>query len=205
MQYYVYELIDPRNNKPFYVGKGKKKRMYSHVQAVKRGDTPNGSNRKLKNKIQKILSLGLNIKYKKIFLTENEDGAYQREKKIIMEIGLSNLCNITEGGNDGSGNGFYGKHHSEETKRKMRKNHKGMLNKNHSEETKKKMSESQKGITHSEETKKKISKSKTGISWGCHSEETKKKMREQKVGKSLSEKHKKKISESKKGMYYRKK
>jgi len=31
LKYYVYALIDPRNNKPFYIGKGKDNRIYNHV------------------------------------------------------------------------------------------------------------------------------------------------------------------------------
>lgn len=30
MEYYVYQLIDPRNDLVFYVGKGCKNRMYEH-------------------------------------------------------------------------------------------------------------------------------------------------------------------------------
>ena len=51
---------------------------------------------------------------------------------------------------------------SEETKKKISDNYKGMLGKHHSEETKKKMSEKAKGRLHTEETKKKISKAKKG-------------------------------------------
>jgi hypothetical protein len=29
--YYVYELIDPRNNMPFYIGKGKGRRAKTHL------------------------------------------------------------------------------------------------------------------------------------------------------------------------------
>ena len=89
-----------------------------------------------------------------------------------------------------------GKHHSEETKRKISESHKGeknpmygkfgkdnsMYGKHHSEESKKKMSESKKGEKHhmygkhhSEETKRKISESHKGLK---HSEKTKKKISE---------------------------
>lgn len=65
----------------------------------------------------------------------------------------------------GKRNGFYGKTHSEDAKRKMSKNHKGSP----TEETKKKISKSVSGEnngfygkSHSEETKEKISKTKRG-------------------------------------------
>lgn len=54
-----------------------------------------------------------------------------------------------------------GKCHTEETKRKMVKNHKGMLGQHHSEKTKRKISKSEKGKTVTKETKKKMSKEAT--------------------------------------------
>ena len=105
--------------------------------------------------------------------------------------------------------------HSEETKRKMSKIHKGennqMFGKHHSEETKRKISESKKGKKiHSEEWKQYISKilkghlawnkGKVGFNKGkSFSEETKRKMSEAKIGKELSENHRIKISEALKG------
>ena len=97
MQYYVYELIDPNTNKPFYIGKGSKLRMYYHAKEVQRNRIPN-NNKHLFNKINKIFKFGLKIKYKKIYLTENEDDAYQKEMDRINNIGLINLCNIESGG-----------------------------------------------------------------------------------------------------------
>ncbi len=32
LQSYVYVYIDPRNGKPFYIGKGKGNRLFSHLQ-----------------------------------------------------------------------------------------------------------------------------------------------------------------------------
>ncbi len=101
MEYYVYQLIDPRDESIFYVGKGCRKRMYQHVESVKYGQIPNGSNTKLGHKIKKILSLELKVKYKKVFLTENKQDAYNKEKELIEEIGLKNLCNLTDGGEGG--------------------------------------------------------------------------------------------------------
>ena len=32
--FYVYALVDPRTNKVFYVGKGKKNRWYDHIDSA---------------------------------------------------------------------------------------------------------------------------------------------------------------------------
>jgi len=73
----------------------------------------------------------------------------------------------------GEKNPFYGKHHSEETKDKIRENRPDVCGeknpfygKCHSEETKQKIREKLKGNKLSEETKQKISKSSKGrIAW----------------------------------------
>lgn len=101
MQHYVYFLIDPRDRRPFYIGKGQKKRMYRHVSNVRKGRVPN-SNPRLGNKIQKILSLGLKIEYKKVFVTDCCQKAFDKEKELIEKIGLSNLCNLRTGGKGGT-------------------------------------------------------------------------------------------------------
>lgn len=93
--FYVYQLIDSRNNNIFYVGKGQGNRMYQHEEIAKKGKS---ENRKLCYKIKKILSEGENILYKKIFETDDEKKALLKEKEIIKKLGLENLCNITEGG-----------------------------------------------------------------------------------------------------------
>ena len=80
----------------------------------------------------------------------------------------------------GKNNSFYGKTHSEETKRRIaEKVRRHNLGKKHSEETKRKMSESQKGRIVSLETRKKMSKITTMRNLGSkHSEETKRKIGE---------------------------
>ena len=85
--------------------------------------------------------------------------------------------------------------------------HKGennaMFGKHHSEETKRKMSIAAKGRTLSEATKRKISaanKGENNVMFGKHhSEETKRKISDAKKGKILSEETKRKISEGSKG------
>ena len=100
-----------------------------------------------------------------------------------MNNSLSNLVYLTRSEHvkiHSNGNkNMLGKHHSEETKRKLSE-----ANKNMSEETKKKMSEVHKGNKnmlgkhHSEETKRKMSEAKKNMS-----EETKRKIGEAKKGK----------------------
>lgn len=93
--YYVYQLIDPRTNIVFYIGKGKSNRMYVHENYVKNGKIPNG-NKKLFDKIKEIKDLGLNIVYSKILETDDEGSAYQYENQVINEIGIENLCNVVD-------------------------------------------------------------------------------------------------------------
>lgn len=170
MEYYVYELIDPRNDTVFYVGKGQQNRMYDHEGRVKRGLVPNRSNVYLGYKIKKILATGLKIKYNKVLITDNEQTSYDKEKEMIETIGLKNLCNVTPGGignNSNKGRTFTAEH---------RKNlsdslKKGFLNgripswegKTHSDETKRKVAlgmkgnTNRKGQTSSEEHKRNMS------------------------------------------------
>jgi hypothetical protein len=91
--YYVYKLIDPRNQKTFYVGKGTKNRMYKHEQYSLRGKLPNG-NKDLYDKILEIKCLNLEIIYEKVFETKSESDSYLYENKLINKIGIENLCNV---------------------------------------------------------------------------------------------------------------
>jgi hypothetical protein len=92
-KYYVYELIDPRTNKPFYIGKGKNDRIHHHEKnASKDPSTP-------KNKlILEIKVEGLEIVKNIIKEFKSEDAAFRYEKKLITQIGLNNLTNIAPGG-----------------------------------------------------------------------------------------------------------
>lgn len=208
MTYYVYILIDPRTDKIFYVGKGCMKRMYEHVKNVQRNRIPN-NNRHLYNKIKQILSFGKRVEYKKVLITENEQDAFNKEIDLIAEIGLFNLCNLTDGGE-----GTSGRRCTAETKRKISEAHKG---KKASDITRKKLSDLRKGKKFSDAHKEKISLALKGrilseehkrnisdVNKGkIHSEETKKKMSENNPkywkGKKLSEETKRKMSIAKKG------
>lgn len=116
--YYVYQLVDPRNDKPFYIGEGKGKRAWSHLTFE------SGCNNPHKDRIiSKIQSLGLEVivQILKENLTKEQSVAY--EEQLILQIGLDNLSNICANANPpvlfGNKNGFYNKTHTEEIKKKI--------------------------------------------------------------------------------------
>lgn len=93
LNYYVYSLVDPRNNKVFYIGKGTGNRIFAHIQGIAE------KNRK-SEKIEMIKDI-LNNKLDVIHfivrhgLTEKE--AFEIESAIIDFIGVENLTNIVSG------------------------------------------------------------------------------------------------------------
>ena len=86
--------------------------------------------------------------------------------------------------------GNKGKKLSEETRKKIIKNHVGMAGKKHSDATRKKQSESAKGRPRTTETRKKLSEAHKGRK---PSEEARKKMSDAQKGRKHSEETKKKI------------
>ena len=111
------------------------------------------------------------------------------EKYYIKEFdSFKNGYNSTEGG-DG---GMLGFKHTEESKRKMSKSHKGVIP---SEETRKKMSIAQKGKTFSEETKKILSEKLKERGW---TQEAIRKSASKHIGLKISNDAKQKIRESQK-------
>lgn len=115
--YYVYLLIDPRNNQPFYVGEGKGKRAWSHLTFSSRCNNPHKD-----RIIRKIQSLGLKVIVKLVKENLTKVESQSAEKELIEQIGINNLSNICADANPpilvGEKNGFYGKTHTEETKKK---------------------------------------------------------------------------------------
>lgn len=90
MKYYTYQLIDPRNGKPFYVGKGKGARLRAHLKEK-------GKSKK-HQRIQEIKEAGLEVVCEIIKHFVSEDAAYNHEKSLIKKIGRHNLTNLTDGG-----------------------------------------------------------------------------------------------------------
>jgi len=98
-QYYVYALIDPRNNEYFYIGKGKGTRYKSHLKE-KLKDV---SNIFKYSRIKEIEAENLEVKTEILFPYLTEIDALQLEKIIVYKIGRKafregSLLNFTPGG-----------------------------------------------------------------------------------------------------------
>lgn len=134
MKYYVYQLIDPRSNIVFYVGKGTGNRAYTH------NEFKDGNNNYYKdNAIKELHHQGLEPTVEIVKYFVNEQEAYDYEDSLIESIGIDNLTNITEGARPPSKQGW-----------------------RPSAETLAKRSASLKGIERTEEWKKNLSLSKQG-------------------------------------------
>ena len=135
MKYYVYQLIDPRSNTVFYVGKGTGDRAYTH------NEFKDGNNNYYKNSLIKELhQQGLEPTVEIVEYFTNEQDAYDYEDKLIETIGIDNLTNITEGARPPSKQGW-----------------------KPSAETLAKRSASLKGIERTKEWCRKLSESKKGV------------------------------------------
>jgi len=97
--YYVYVLINPNNNLPFYVGKGTGDRESHHTRENKKGNSTDNPYKD--NIIKQILIEGKEPKIEYVFWTESENEAYEYEANLIKQYGrkmydsngiLTNLC-----------------------------------------------------------------------------------------------------------------
>jgi hypothetical protein len=104
-EYYVYALIDPRTNVPFYLGKGSHDRMYQHQRDMERlmrkGTAGAMMALSCKHKrIRDIIRAGYEVKYEILYRTDEEGDAYRAERQAISDYGLENLTNETYGLSD---------------------------------------------------------------------------------------------------------
>lgn len=211
---YIYLIIDLTNWKK-YVGQ-------HHYHLEKLDSNYHGSG-KIISKIYKKRPHTLKEVYLKTCYTQEELDEWEQYYIKFYNTLYPNGYNLQEGGGGGvpceevrkkiseakkgEKNHFFGKHHSDESKRKNSESNKGiqagekhpMFGKHHSEETRKKISKANKGKPSpnkgkslSDETKRKMSKAKKGKP--SHNK-----------GVPMSEEQKKKISESNKRRFILKK
>jgi hypothetical protein len=99
--YYVYALIDPRDNEMFYVGKGKENRYKHHLKT-----TLKANKTKKHHRIDEINDDGYKVKIVKLIDYLSEVDAFKIEEIIIYNIGRKifkegSLLNLIRGGNIG--------------------------------------------------------------------------------------------------------
>jgi len=90
--YYVYCLIDPETDKPFYIGKGKDNRVFDHA----RDALEDARDTDKLNKIREIKSKGLEVNHLIIQHGLNEETAFSVESALIdfanrFNFDLSNI------------------------------------------------------------------------------------------------------------------
>ena len=176
--FYIYLIVNKVNGKT-YVGQRKSSKEWYEDKYMGSGKHLKSAQAKYgienfeKFLIQHCYSKEETNKAEKFWIAE-----YRRRGKAEY--------NIADGG---EGGGFKGKHHSQESKRKLSEANKGNIpgnkGKHHSEEAKKKISEANKcrkawnkGKPMSEEQKKKLSEAHKEKKHNPHSEETKQKISE---------------------------
>ena len=152
-KFYVYHLINPLTDRVFYIGKGTGTRCKQHLSDKKEYC----HNKRLNGYIRNLIEEGHTPVIKKVLENVTEEAAYEYEAQQILEFGRVGLdeggvlLNILIDGrpprNQGEDHPWYGKKHTEETKKKI-------------SETKKRnrelgITKVRKGFKHSEESKEK--------------------------------------------------
>lgn len=86
MSYYVYQLVDPRTNQPFYIGKGKGNRTLVHFNPSRKHENP----RKWA-KQEAIINAGLEVGVVKVKENLTEAEALDFEEELIVKYGRLDL------------------------------------------------------------------------------------------------------------------
>ena len=95
--FYVYGLVDPRDNSLFYIGKGRKKRMFEHVPLARNNRSKCNHSPKLYARIKEILTTHTDCKYIIYFSNMTEVESLAIESQLISGYN-ENLCNVAKDG-----------------------------------------------------------------------------------------------------------
>lgn len=96
--FYVYLLVDPRDEKPFYAGKGQNWRAWQHERDVRAGK--GGANPAKVHRIQEIVAAGLSVEVAIAATFDFESDALNYEFRIVDAS--PSLLNVMPGGGGAS-------------------------------------------------------------------------------------------------------
>ncbi len=96
---YVYMLIDPANDLPFYVGKGKANRVFDHLQCALENELESDKY----DKIRRIVESGQSVKHIIVRHGLSEKSAFEIESSLIDTFKFISICNQFVEGNIYSG------------------------------------------------------------------------------------------------------
>lgn len=96
-QWYVYALIDPANNRIFYIGKGIDGRVLKHEEQTIRGNRSNQRNRRKTAYVAKVINSGKEVIKRILYTTYSEEAALAVEEQIIKALKYEGLTNIIGG------------------------------------------------------------------------------------------------------------
>ena len=95
-RYYVYQLVDPRNQKPFYIGKGSNQRAWEHQKEVEKGTATCNADKIAV--IREILTSGMKVVVQILADFFKEIDALRLEAQLIETTpGLVNIARHFQG------------------------------------------------------------------------------------------------------------
>lgn len=93
IKYYVYCLVNPVDNRTFYIGKGKGNRVFAHAI----GESDKDKNKEKIDLINSIRATGNKVIHIILRYGMTEDVAFEVESALIDYIGVDNLSNAIKG------------------------------------------------------------------------------------------------------------